>query len=124
MLGDTLTVTVGGSGGTARVCSRTADNKPGQETYIWRDATQEIVARVRHTEESLKQGQPYAMQRHNVEFTWTVFATPTTTEKVRQAYLVLRNQKDDDLVAIVDIVEALAFWLSASNIGKIAVGEA
>lgn len=122
MLGDTLTVTLGGSGGTARVCSKILEGNNSSE-YLHRNSTDEVRVRVRHTKESPKDGELYPIERHNVEFTQTVFATPTTTEKFRQCYLVIRNRADDTAASVTDLGEAIAFWLSTANLDKLIVWE-
>lgn len=122
MFGDTLTVTLDGSGGTARVCSKINQDSFSSE-YLNRISTDEIRVKIRHTKETLKSGQTYPMERHNVEFTQTVFATPTAEEKVRQAYVVLRNRADDAVLDVTNLGEALAFWLTDTNFDKLNIWE-
>jgi hypothetical protein len=122
MFGDTLTVTLDGSGGTARVCSKINQDAYSSE-YLNRISTDEIRVRIRHSKEAAKAGQSYPMERHNVEFTQTVFATPTAEEKVRQIYVVIRNRADDALVDVTNLAEALPFWLTDANLDKLNIWE-
>ena len=117
MLGDTLTFTLGGSGGTAKVLSKINQDKYSAE-YLLRSSTDEVRARVRHTKEGVKNGSP-AMERHNVELTQTVFATSSAPAMVRQCYVVLRTQVGDDLALNVDVAQALAFFMTEANLTKL-----
>jgi len=60
------------------------------------------------------------MERHNVELTQTVFATPVAPEFVRQTYVVFRNQIGDDLALNIDVSEALVHYLTGVNLLKLA----
>lgn len=73
--------------------------------YLFRDATMQVSAKIRHTE--TKAG----MDRHNVEFTQTVFATAEAAEIVRKVYIVLEQSKGDMDVKLTD---ALSDWLIAT----------
>lgn len=117
MLGDTLTFTLGGSGGTAKVLSKINQDSYSSE-YLLRSSTDEIRARVRHSKEGAKNGKP-AVDRHNVELTQTVFATVSAPEYVRQCYVVLRTQIGDDLALNVDVGQALAFFMTEANLVKL-----
>lgn len=119
MLGDTFTVTLDGSGGTAVVCSKINQDNFSAE-YFKKDSGNlyDIRVRVRHSKESpTKEG--IVFDRHNVEITQTVYATATLPQYVRQAYAVIRNQAADDLVGITNVVEALSFWLTDANSDKL-----
>lgn len=117
MLGDTLTFTLGGTGGTAKVLSKINQDKYSAE-YLLRSSTDEVRARVRHSKETVKNGSP-AMERHNVELTQTVFAAADVPEKVRQCYIVLRTQVGDDLTLNVDVAQAVALFMTESNLTKL-----
>lgn len=118
MLGDTLVFTLGGTGGTARTLNKINQDGYASE-YLYRSSTDEIRARVRHTRESVRAGKP-VMERHNVELTQTVFATPVAPEFVRQTYVVFRNQIGDDLALNTDVSEALVYFLTGANLLKLA----
>lgn len=117
MLGDTLTVTVGGSGGTARICSKINQDSYSSE-YLNRLTTDEIRVKIRHSIEAGSATKP-KMDRHNVEFTQTVFATSTVPERIRQCYIVVRNSSADDAALVSDMGESLSFWLTQANFLKI-----
>jgi|SwirhisoilCB3_FD_contig_31_5280814_length_416_multi_3_in_0_out_0_1 hypothetical protein len=93
--GSTLTVTVNA---VAKVLNRINQDNYGSE-YLLREALQEFRMKIRHSKESPKaDGTVY--DRHNVEFTHTIFATSTVPEYVRQSYIVVRNKYSDDLTQV------------------------
>lgn len=89
MLGDTLTVTAGGAGGTAYVLSKINQDAYSAE-YLVRDATSEVRVKIRHSTESVKNGELYPLERHNLELKLTTFATPTVEEVVRYISYTMR----------------------------------
>lgn len=115
-------MTLDGSGGTARVCSKINQDAYSSE-YLNRISTDEIRVKIRHSVEALKPGQLYPIERHNVEVTQTVFATLTAPEFVRQAYIVLRNSKNDSLTDVTNLNEALTFWLTDVVLDKLNIWE-
>nr|UJQ85517.1 MAG: putative coat protein [Leviviridae sp.] len=118
MLGDSVTLTLGGSGGTERVVTKINQDNYSAE-YLGRAATglDEIRLRVRHTKETPKNGT--AMDRHNVVLTQTVFATAETPEIVREYYFVIRSNPSDVAASVIDLAEAGTFWSTATNLGKV-----
>lgn len=117
MLGDSLTFTIGGSGGTAKALKKINQDKYSSE-YLLRSATDEFRARVRHSA-SAKPGKP-VNDHHNVELTHTVFATATEPEKVRKAFLTMVVQVGDDPALTIDVAEALVYFLSGANLALLA----
>lgn len=118
MLGDTFTVTLGGSGGTARVCSKINQDSYGAE-YLHRNTTDEVRVKVRHSVEKPTVSKP-AYDRHNVEITQTVFPTEALPGgRFRQFYYIIRCEAGDDMTAVVDVAEAGAFWSTGANLDKI-----
>lgn len=118
MLGDTITITLGGSGGTARVCSKINQDSFSSE-YLNRTSTDEIRVKIRHSKESAKQGELYVIERHNVLLTQTVFATVSTDEKFREVSFTIRDRANDSMASITDVGEAATFFLSSSNLDKL-----
>jgi len=117
MLGSTLTATLGGSGGTA--CAANLINQDGYASeYLYKGATYEVRARVRHSKETVRGGNR-PVDRHQVEFTQTVYATSTDLESVRQAYIIIRNHPDDTLADVSNLAEALVYWASEANLLKV-----
>lgn len=116
MLGDTLTFTLNGPGGTAKVLSKINQDKYSSE-YLLRESNQEFRARFRHTNTVSKTG--VGTDRHNVELTQTIFATSTSPAIVRKAYAVTNVQVGDDLALNTDLAQALVYWLTEANILKL-----
>jgi hypothetical protein len=118
MLGDTLTVTLDGSGGTACVCSKINQDAYSSE-YLIKRTLDEVRVRVRHSKETVKVGaQPF--DRHNVEFTQFVYPTEAKPLGVtRQVYLVIRNDPSDAVADVTNLGEALAYWATDANLDKI-----
>lgn len=118
MLGDTLTVTLGGSGGTAVVTSKINQDGYSAE-YLKKEALYELSVTVRHSKEAARSGQQ-AFDRHNVLFEQFVYPTearPLGTR--RQVYVVIRNDPADTEADVTNLGEALAFWLSGANLTKL-----
>nr|UJQ85481.1 MAG: putative coat protein [Leviviridae sp.] len=79
----------------------------GSEYYL-REATQEFRVKIRHSNEKATTGTGL-VHRSNIEITQTVFAVaPATVDNVRQVYLVLRNGKTDDAIAVGYLGSALS----------------
>lgn len=117
MFGNSITMTLGGSGGTAKVLSLINQDSYSGEYYL-RETLQDFRLKIRHTTEKAK-SDGSVLDRHNVEFTQTVFATPSSSALVRQFYFVFRNQTGDDAALAVDVAEAVAYWANATNLPKL-----
>lgn len=116
-LGDTLTITLGGSGGTAKVLKKINQDGYTSEYYL-PETNSSFRAKVRHTKESVKPNQ-VQYERHNVEFTETVYTSGNTPEFVRQAYVVIRHKVGDDAATVSNLGEALSFYLNEALYGKL-----
>lgn len=117
MLGDTLTVTVGGSGGTARTLSKINQDAYSAE-YLWKGSSEQLQVLVRHNKETPKGGAQ--IDRHNVTF--NEFVYPTTEKPLgvtRQVSFTLRNDPTDAEGSVTDLGEALSYWMSSSNLAKL-----
>lgn len=78
--------------------------------YIYKDALQSIVCKIRHTKSGGTGSKPL-MDRHNVEFVRTTFATLTTAAVVQKAYFVMEQSNNDTAYELMD---ALADWAIAT----------
>lgn len=118
MLGDTLTVTVGGSGGAANVCSKIQESGYSSE-YLKKNATDEVRVRVRHLKETAAAGKT-PLDRHNVVFTQYVYPTEAKPLGVtREVQLIIRNDPTDAVADVTNMGEALAFWATSGNLDKL-----
>jgi len=79
--------------------------------YLLFTSTEEYRIFIRNSEvKSKKVDSPFrGVDRHNAEFVHKIFATSTTPEIVRRAYIVFENYKGDDLTAVKnDVVGSIA----------------
>jgi hypothetical protein len=82
--------------------------------YLLREATQEFRVRIRHSKETPAVGQK-PLERHNVEFTQTVYGTSGDPDTVRQVYVVVRNNKADTAADVSNLGEALSYYMDETH---------
>jgi hypothetical protein len=91
--------------------------------YLLRSTTNEFRLKIRNSS-YLDKARKVMIDRHNVEFTETVFpVAPATLSTVRKTYFVLENQQGDTLADPTYDAAALFAWATASsnaNITKLA----
>lgn len=112
MFGNTLTITV--DAGSVVLVRVNQDNYSSE--YRKRDSTGEYRIFIRHTTTKATATAP-AQDRHNVEFSYTLFATPTTLEQTRKSYVVIQQDAGD---VEDNLTLALSAWLAASSGANIA----
>jgi len=122
MFGDTITITLDGSGGTPRVCSKINQDGYSAE-YLNRISTDEIRVKIRHSKESPKNGETYQVERHNVLVTQVVFPTLTSPERFREVSFTQRNRPDDAVLDITNLGEGITFFLTDTNLDKLYLWE-
>lgn len=109
MLGSTLTITMDGSGGTAKVLPLISQDGYGAEYYL-DEGTVTYRAQVRHTRDNVKAGsQPF--DRHTVTF--SRFTKPTEAlplGSLSQVSFVIRNDPNGVASEIIDLAEAMSFY--------------
>jgi len=118
MLGDTLTVTLDGSGGTAVVASKINQDSYSAE-YLKKRTDDEVRVSIKHSKDTVKLGtQPF--DRHNVTIEQYVYPTEAKPLGIRRiVQLIIRNDPSDDEVAVTDLGEALTYWASDANLTKL-----
>jgi len=114
MFGDSITINLGGAGGTARVLKKINQDNYSAE-YLHRNSTDEVRMKVRHTTETSKNGKA-PLDRHNVVLSQTVFATLVDEELFREFYFVFRATPGDTEADVVDLAEGLAEWQVSANL--------
>ncbi|DAD50539.1 coat protein [ssRNA phage Gerhypos.4_57] len=83
--------------------------------YLLRTTTNEFRLKIRNTSYRDK-ARNVMIDRHNVEFTETVFpVAPATLSTVRKTYVVIENQQGDTLADPTYDAAALLSWLTAST---------
>lgn len=110
MLGTTFTVTLDGSGGTAKVLPLI--NQDGYSTEYYLDDTAVTYrAKVRHSRDNVKAGsQPF--DRHTV--TITRFVKPTEAipnGSQSEVSFTIRNDPNGAPADIIDVSEAMSFYM-------------
>lgn len=115
MIGDTITVTINA---VAYTLNRLDPGVPFGSDYYFRDATQEVVLKVRHSKESVRAGQP-AYERHQIDLNQKVFATATVPERAYQAYTIIRLPIGGDPDAAERLTTALCGFQTAANLDKV-----
>lgn len=109
MLGSTLTITMDGSGGTAKVLPLINNDNYGAEYFLDEGLTT-YRAKVRHSRDNVKAGtQPF--DRHTVTF--ERFVKPTSTLLLGSMTRVIYTiQTDPNGVSadIIDLSEAMSFY--------------
>jgi hypothetical protein len=99
MLGDTFVLPqVGGD-----ITLKKINQDSYSSEYLFRDATTQYRARIRHTKTNPTSVRP-AYDRHNVEVVQTVFAAGDVPEYERKFYFVLELKPGDTSVALADAV--------------------
>lgn len=117
MLGTSLTITLNGSGGTAKVLPLINQDGYSSEYYL-DDTTVTYRAKVRHSRDTVKAGSQ-GFDRHVVTFTRYVKPTEaiplgSTTEVI----YTIRNDPNGVSSDIIDLSEAMSFYMV--NAGGIA----
>lgn len=107
MLGNTLVLPqVGGNITLVKI------NQDGYSSeYLFRDATSQYRARIRHTKTTATATRP-AYDRHNFEVVQTIFAAGAVAEYERKFYFVLEHLASDTSVALADATADLAIATS------------
>lgn len=117
MLGDSITINLGGAGGTARTLQKINQDGYSAE-YLERTTTDELRMFVRHTSQKAN-GTKAAADRHNVEIRWKVFASDPDPEVNRSYYFVATVEPGDVAATAIDLVEGLVEWQSSANLTKV-----
>jgi len=82
--------------------------------YRYASATERLDLKVRHS--ANKPNAAGVVDRHNVELTWTVFATdPDETDTVTRAYVIIENDSKDLGTDAPYLATALADLLKVSG---------
>lgn len=115
MIGDTLTLT---RDGTSLVLSKINQDSYGAE-YLLRDALQSHTVLIRHQKESPAKATGIQYERHNVQYTRTVYATATAAEFVETTSATMRLKIGADPVSLQKSTTALLAWLTAANVTKV-----
>jgi len=109
MLGNTLTITLDGSGGTVKVLPLINQDGYSSE-YFLDDTSVTYRAKVRHSRDNVKAG-TQAFDRHTVTFTRYVKATATVPASQSEVSLTIRCDPNGISSDIIDLSEAMSFYM-------------
>ncbi|UOL48995.1 MAG: putative coat protein [Alehxovirus pseudofaecicola] len=110
MLGSNLTITLDGSGGTAKVLPLINQDGYSSEYYL-DEGTVWYKAKVRHTTDTVKAG-TQNFDRHTVTFQKYVKpVAPATLGSLTEIIYTIRNDPNGDPAAIIDLSEAMSFYM-------------
>lgn len=109
MLGDSITITVNAIAKPMKKINQ--DNYSAE--YLFRETTGEYRLKVRHSNEKSSTGK-VPMDRHNVEFSHTRFATGEQPAATTVVSTTIRNPKDADAVAVDHLSDGLADFVKAN----------
>ncbi|UJQ85072.1 MAG: putative coat protein [Alvestavirus fundivicinum] len=110
MLGSTLTITMDGSGGTAKVLPLVNQDNYSSEYYL-DEGLVTYTAKVRHTAETSSPGKQ-AFDRHNVTFSRFVKpVAPATLGSLSEVTYTIRNDPSGVAAEIIDLSEAMSFYM-------------
>lgn len=110
MLGSSLTITLDGSGGTAKVLPLINQDGYGSE-YFLDDTTVTYRALVRHSNDTVKAG-TQKFERHSVTF--EKYVKPTTTYPLglrSQVIFTVRRDPQETPADVIDVSEAMSFYM-------------
>jgi len=114
MLGTSLTITLDGSGGTAKVLPLINQDGYSSE-YFLDDSTVQYRAKVRHSRDNVKPGtQPF--DRHSVTF--SRFVKPTEAiplGSLSEVTFTIRNDPNGTPSDIIDVSEAMSYFMDKSG---------
>jgi len=109
--GATLTITINA---VAIIMNRINQDNYGSEYYL-HTALSDYRVKIRHTKEpATKAG--VIVDRHNVDFTQTIFATLTVPQIVRNVFLVGRYQTTDDLTAEFQFMDGFFSYVRGGTV--------
>lgn len=108
-LGTTLTVTLDGSGGTAKVLPLINQDGYSSE-YFLDDTLVQYRAKVRHSKDNVKAG-TQAFDRHTVTF--QRYLKPTEIAplgRLTEVIFTIRNDPNETAADVIDMAEAMSFY--------------
>jgi hypothetical protein len=121
MLGTTLTITLDGAGGTAKVLPLVNQDGYSSEYYL-DDTTVTYRAKVRHSKDTVKAGSQ-AFDRHTVTFTRTLKPVGSAPGSQSEVTFTIRNDPNGIASDIIDVSEAMSFYMvKAGGIGAKLLG--
>lgn len=110
-LGNTLTVTLDGSGGTAKALPLVNGPQNNRTDYMLDEGTKAYRANVRHARDSVKSGE-LPMDRHTVTFSWEL--DPDVNNPLgskAEVSFIIRCSPNAVPADVIDLSEAMSFYM-------------
>lgn len=114
MYADPQTITVNA---VAKAMNRINSDNFASE-YFLRNTLDEFRLKIRHSNYVDKTSKKI-IDRHNVEFVQTVYATSTVPQIVRKAYVVFENERADGSTEPLNFDSGFIAWFTSPNITKL-----
>lgn len=114
MYADPQTITVNA---VAKAMNRINQDAYSSE-YFLRGSLDEFRLKIKHTNYVDKVSKK-TIDRHNVEFVQTVYATATVAQIVRKAYVVFENERADGSTEPLNFDLGFVGWFTSPNITKL-----
>jgi len=118
LLGDTFTVTLDGSGGTAYVLPKINQDGYSAE-YFGKQSTFELRVRVKHMTEKTKATEQ-SYDRHLLEITKFEYVTEALPiGRYTQVYMIIRNDPNTPVADVTNLGEALTYVTTDTILDKL-----
>lgn len=118
MLGDTITLNLGGSGGSAFTVKKVNQDAYSTEyRFTTNDGLRSYILKIRHSSEGPKNGS-VACDRHYISLKQVVYATSTVPQYEREFYAVYRC-KPNDVASADEVPSAVTYWLTSTILGQL-----
>jgi len=109
-LGATLTVTLDGSGGTAKILPLINGPYDGQSEYFLDETLVWYRAKVRHSTDNVKAG-TQAFDRHTVTFQRYLKPAGAVAGRLTEVIYTIRNDPNEVASDIIDLSEGMSFYM-------------
>lgn len=108
------------------VVSRIGDAGDSGSRYYLRTSTYEVTLSIRHSsylDKSNTNRKGVSVDRHNVEVIQRVFGSPSVPDKIRKAYMVIENDRGDDLSETQNVAGTVQEFATDANVLKLLAWE-
>lgn len=116
MIGDSITITIGGSGGTAKVLQKVNEANYASE-YFLREASASYSLSVKHT---VPKGRDGSVESHLFRLDVIHYNTDNLVVRKESAWVVLETRQGiQDSASLQDLGQALTFVMDVTLIDKL-----
>lgn len=90
-------------------------------TYFLRESSQEFLMKIRNTSYTSPSG--VLVDRHNLEFTQTIYATLTAAAVIRKVYITFDNNRSDTDAGLLQTLVGFVGFITPANLQRSLNGE-